>query len=181
MTFGAATLVDGEYLYIYGTDEDVRPGNRNRYLTVARIPTNDVADFSAWRYYADGQWEPDFPKASHLADHIASEYSVSFLPKLGQYLLVYTDRGLSPKIQARTAQTPWGNWSAPTTIYQCPEMAKDKNVFCYAAKAHPEEGVGDAVVISYVANSYDFSQVIADASLYWPRFICVPLPEVKRQ
>ena len=175
MTFGAATLVDGEYLYIYGTDEDIKSGPKERYLTLARVRTNEVADFSAWRYYADGQWDIDYHKASRLADRMACECSVSFLPKLGQYLLIYTDRGLSPKIQASTAQTPWGKWSAPSTIYQCPEMGKDKNVFCYAAKAHPEEEAGNAIVISYMANSFDFGQVIADASLYWPRFIRVPL------
>jgi hypothetical protein len=175
VTFGAATLVVGEYLYIYGTDEGIRKGGKERYLTVARVRTNEVADFSAWRYYADGEWDVDYRKASHLADRMASECSVSFLPKSGQYLLVYTDRGLSPKIQVCTAQAPWGKWSTPITIYQCPEMGKDKNIFCYAAKAHPEEEAGDAIIISYVANSFDFGQVIADASLYWPRFIRVPL------
>jgi hypothetical protein len=81
---------------------------------------------------------------------------------------------LSSKIQVQTAPTPWGNWSAPATVYQCPEMGKDKNIFCYAAKAHPEEEAGGAIIISYVANSFDFGQVIADASLYWPRFVRVP-------
>lgn len=174
-TFGAATLTDGEYLYIYGTDEDTRSGGRERYLAVARVPTNEVTDFSAWRFYAGGQWETDYRKASHLTDRMATEYSVSYLPKLSEYLLIYTDRGMSPKIQARTAKSPWGKWSAPETIFQCPEMGKDKKIFCYAAKAHPEEETGDALIISYVANSFDVGQVIADASLYWPRFVQVPL------
>ena len=174
-TFGAATLVDGGYLYIYGTDEDIRPGKLERYLTVARVPTNHVADFSAWRYYVSGQWSPDYHQATRIANRLATECSVSFLPKLGQYVLVYTDEGLSPKIQVRTSPTPWGEWSAPSTVYQCPEMLKDKRVFCYAAKAHPSQGTDDALMISYVANSYDVGQVIDDASLYWPRFVRVPV------
>jgi hypothetical protein len=175
IAFGAANVVAGEYLYVYGTREDIKPGGRERYLVVARVPTNDVADFSAWRYFADGQWDTDFHKASGLANRMATEFSVSFLPKLGQYVLVYTDRGLSPRIEVRTAPTPWGKWSAPATVFRCPEMGKDKNVFCYAAKAHPSEGGDDALIVSYVANSYDFRQVMADASLYWPRFVRVPL------
>lgn len=173
--FGAATLVDGGYLYIYGTDEDRGRKKLVRYLTVARVPTNRVADFSAWRYYANGQWSADYRRATRLVAGLASEYSVSFLPKLGKYVLVYTDEGLSPKIQVRTARAPWGEWSEPTTIYRCAEMSEDKRVFCYAAKAHPSLGGDDGLMISYVANSYDVGQVIADARLYWPRFVRVPL------
>jgi hypothetical protein len=180
VTFGAATLVEGGYLYIYGTDEEIKPGGLDRYLILARVQTNEVANFSAWRYYVKGNWDADFRKASRIADGMASEGSVSFLPKLGQYVLVYTDRGLSPKIQARTSSTPWGEWSAPTTVYQCPEMGRDKNIFCYAAKAHPSQGTSEEMLISYVANSFDFWQVVGDASLYWPRFIRVQLATGKR-
>jgi len=175
VTFGAASLVEGGYLYIYGTDEDIKPAGGDRHLIVARVSVSEVADFSAWRFYANGKWDADYRKASRIADGMASECSVSFLPKPGQYVLVYTDRGLSARILARTASTPWGKWSAPITIYQCPEMGWDKNIFCYGAKAHPSQGTGDEMMISYVANSLDFWQVANDARLYWPRFIRVPL------
>ena len=177
-TFGAATLVDGAYLYIYGTDEDIRPGKLERYLTVARVPTNQVSDFSAWRYYAGGKWVIDFRKATRITDQMASECSVSFLPKIGRYVLVYTDQGLSPKIQMQTSPTPWGKWSVPITVFECPEMARDKRLFCYAAKAHPSQATDDELMISYVVNSFDVAQVVTDASLYWPRFIRVPMTPV---
>jgi uncharacterized protein DUF4185 len=173
-TFGAATLVDGGYLYIYGTDED-QPSNLQRYLTVARVPTNRVSEFSAWRYYADGHWVADYRQSTRIVDGMATEFSVSFLPKLGQYVLVYTDGGLSPKIQCRTSRTPRGNWSAPFTIYQSPEMSRDTRLFSYAAKAHSSQGTDDSLMISYVVNSRDVGQVISDATLYWPRFVRVPL------
>lgn len=169
--FGSATVIAGEYLYIYGTSENNESKNPNRYATVARVPTNHIADFSEWRYYADGKWDPDYRKATGIADRMASEYSVSFLPKLGQYVLVYTDQGLSPKIQVRTSLTPWGKWSAPTTVYQCPEMLKDQGVFSYAAKAHPSQAGDDALMISYVVNSFEVQRALDDASLYWPRFV----------
>jgi hypothetical protein len=181
VTFGAAALVDGESLYIYGTDEDIKTGSRDRHLIVARVRTREAADFSAWRFYVNGKWDEDYRKASRIADDMASECSVSFLPKLGQYVLVFTDRGLSAKIQARTASTPWGTWSAPTTVYQCPEMGRDKNIFCYAAKAHSSLGTSDEMIISYVANSFSFWQVANDAGLYWPRFIRVQLALGEKQ
>lgn len=175
VTFGAAALVDGDYLYVYGTDEEAKVGIRDCDLIVARVRTDEAADFSAWRYYANGKWDSDCRKASPVATDVASECSVSLLPKLGKYVLVYTERGLSPKIEVRTARTPWGRWSAPTTVYECPEMGRDKRIFCYGAKAHPSQASGGEMIISYVANSFDFWQVAADASLYWPRFIRVQL------
>ena len=93
---------------------------------------------------------------------------------------MYTEGGLSARILPRTAASPWGPWSAATVLYQCPEAGWDKRIFCYAAKAHPSLAAGDELVISYVANSFDFWQVAADARLYWPRFIRVPLSRVPR-
>ena len=170
--------MDGGYVYIYGTDEDIQSEKLTRYLTVARVPTNRFADFSEWRFYAAGKWDADFRNATRIIDGIATEYSVSYLPKLRQYALVYTDQGLSPKIQVRTSRTPWGNWSDPFTVYHCPEMSRDKRLFCYAAKAHPTQGTDDQCIVSYVVNSFDVGQVIADASLYWPRFVRVPLAPI---
>jgi hypothetical protein len=175
ISYGAAALVDGGYLYIFGTDDQHHRGKIIRHLLVARVPTNAVSDFSAWRYYTGDKWDTDYRRAAGVADGLASECSVSLLPQSGQYALVYTEQGLSPKIQVCTAATPWGKWSAPTTVYHCPEMALDKQVFCYAAKAHPSEANGEQLVISYATNSRDFWEVISNTSLYWPRFISVNL------
>jgi len=80
---------------------------------------------------------------------------------------------LSPA--SRTAPTPVGPWSKPTTVYRCPESGWDKRIFCYAAKDHPELAGEMELLISYAANSFELSHVVADARLYWPRFIRVKL------
>jgi len=174
ITFGAALHKDGEFVYIYGVD-DVRQGLfRSKHVVLARAPLTSVADFSSWRFYQGGQWTTEWRKADRLADGVANEYSVSYLRALKNYVLVYTEGGMSPRILARTAPQPWGPWSTPTVLYQCPEAGWDKKIFCYAAKAHPElTQQEDELVITYVANSLDFWQVAADARLYWPRFIRV--------
>jgi hypothetical protein len=105
---------------------------------------------------------------------MASDGSVSYLPGLKRYVLVYTEDGLSPRILARTSKKPEGPWSPPTKIYSCPEGAQ-KGVFCYAARNHPELARGDELVISYCTNTFDFWQVLRDAKLYVPRFIRVSL------
>jgi hypothetical protein len=175
LTYGSAVLRDGEYLYLYGADEDKRRASRDRYLVLARAPVASADDFTTWRFYRDGQWDTDFRTATRLVRGIATELSVSYLPDFKRYVLIYTEGGLSPRIFARTATAPWGPWSAPTTLYECPEMGWDKRIFCYAAKAHPSLASGNELIISYVANSFEIRHVIDDARLYWPRFIRVPL------
>jgi hypothetical protein len=173
LSFGAAVLRDGEYVYIYGIDEEGKGLSRSKHLIVARVPATSVGDFSAWRFYKDGEWITDFRASSRLAKAMANEMSVSYVPHRKQYIAVYSEQSLSPRILARTAPTPVGPWSAPTMLFQCPEPSLDKKNFCYAAKAHPELVGEDELLISYVVNSFDFWQVARDARLYWPRFVRV--------
>jgi hypothetical protein len=173
LAWGAAVLRVGDDLYVYGTEERRGKGAPNRQMVVARVPARSVATFAAWRYYRDGVWDEDFRNASPLAGDMASEYSVTPFGK--RYLVVYTERGLSPRIMGRMADCPWGPWSAPAVLYECPEMRRDQKVFCYAAKAHPTLSSGQDVVVSYVVNSFDFWQVAREARLYWPRFVRVTL------
>ena len=173
LVWGAAVLRIGDDLYVYGTDERRGKRSPNRQMVVARAPSASVGDFAAWRYFRDGSWVEDFRNPSPLAGGLASEYSVTPFGK--RYIAVYTDRGLSPRIMGRKADHPWGPWSEPAVLYECPEMGRDKKLFCYAAKAHPALSSGHDLVVSYVVNSFDFRQVARDANLYWPRFVRVTL------
>jgi hypothetical protein len=177
LAWGAAALRVGDDLYVYGTDERRGKGPQGRRMVLARVPAASVGDFAAWRYFRDGSWGEDFRNPSPLAGGIASEYSVTPFGK--GYLAVYTEQGLSPRILGRTADRPWGPWSAPAVLYKCPETGRDKNLFCYAAKAHPALSSGQDLVVSYVVNSFDFWQVARDARLYWPRFVRVTLAAPK--
>lgn len=171
LAWGAAVLRVGDDLYVYGADERRGKGPLERQMVVARVPVAAVGNFAAWRYFCDGAWGEDFRSVSPLAGDVATEYSVTPFGK--RYLAVYTERGLSPRIVGRTADQPWGPWSAPFLLYECPEMSRDKKLFCYAAKAHPALSSDRDLVVSYVVNSFDFWQVAREAKLYWPRFVRV--------
>ena len=108
---------------------------------------------------------------------VAHDYSVT--PFGSRYLAVYTEGGLSPRIIGRLADHPWGPWSEPTVLYECPEMGRDKKVFSYGAKAHPALSSGQDLVVSYVVNAFGFWQVAREAKLYWPRFVRVTLAPSK--
>lgn len=175
LTFGAALLKHGYHLYVYGTDEDVSPKARDRHLILARVPAAKVGDFASWEFFREGAWQADFRKSSRMVPGMASDCSVTYLAESRQFVLVYTERGISERILARTAPEPWGPWSEPVTVYRCPEVGWDRRIFCYNAKAHGSLASRDELVVSYVANSFDFWHVATDARLYWPRFVRVRL------
>lgn len=174
-SYGSAVLRIQDQVFIYGYEE--KPGRPfpSRRLLIARAPADKLADFSAWRFLSSGDWVTDAASASGLCDGLATEFSVSFVPEIQQYALVYTDHGLSDHILGRFSATPTGPWSEAVLLYTCPEMKRDKRVFSYAAKAHPHLTDGKELVISYVVNAFELGPVMDNAELYWPRFVRVAL------
>lgn len=143
-------------------------------MILARAPETALADFAAWQFRTCEDWSTNAADLADLCGGMASEYSVSWVPALQQYALICTENGLSEKIMMRTAAQPWGPWSAAAVVYRCPEAKWDKQIFCYAAKAHPMLAAKrDELIVTYAANSFEFSRLMNNAQLYWPRFIRV--------
>jgi hypothetical protein len=172
--FGSSLLRAGRYIYIYGTTEDVNGEIRRKSMILARVPETEFDQFDQWRFYSAGKWSTDFTKSSRLCRDMANEFSVSYLPAIGNYVVVYTEKGFSKNIAMRFAPDPWGPWSAPRRIYACPEAEGSPDVFCYGAKGHPDlSSAPDEIIVTYVANSLDFAKMAGDAALYRPRFLRV--------
>ena len=170
--WGSALIEVNNFLYVYGTVEDRQDAVPQKHMILARVPISMLADFSQWRFYADGSWVSDFRGASRLCENMPHEYSVNYLPALKQFAVVYSRDGLSKNILARLSPEPQGPWSNPIQLYQCPEADWDDSIFCYAAKAHTTlSEVPNKLVITYVANSVDFNKTVNDARLYRPRFL----------
>ncbi len=174
LAFGAAILAEDELLYVYGIDE--KPGAvAGKHLIIARVARDRLAEDSAWEFWGESGWQRDFRRVSHLADGLANELSVTWLPSADCYALVYNEIGISPWIAVRTATSPVGPWSDPVRVYRCPEADDARKVFCYGAKAHPRLAGPNELVIEYFANAFDFWTVVKDGTLYWPRFVRVPV------
>jgi hypothetical protein len=172
--FGSALLHVSDYFYIYGITEDIGEGFHRKDMIVARVPETGIDDFDQWRFFRNGRWTVDPNEASRLCENMANEFSVSYQSELRKFIMVYSEDGISRNIVVRLAHQPYGPWSAPMRLYQCPETEWDKDFFCYAAKAHPDISLyADELIITYVANSTDFQKVAADTRLYRPRFLRV--------
>jgi len=172
--FGSALLVAGNDLYVYGARDGVVDGRLQKNMVIARVPVDRLEEFERWRFYSDGEWTAALEDASVVCEDVANEYSVSYLPRLDKYVLVYSESGLSPYILARAASDPVGPWSAPIQLYRCPEADWDARVFCYAGKAHPEVStLPGELIVTYVSNATDLKLLEEDARLYRPRFLRV--------
>ncbi|HUW18181.1 MAG TPA: DUF4185 domain-containing protein [Sedimentisphaerales bacterium] len=171
--FGSAVMKDGDFVYIYGCDEDWKKGMNERHMIVARVSPDRIAGFEKWRFWNGTDWDTDVNKADGLFSGTAAEYSVSFQAAIKKYVAVYTEYGMSADILMRVSDTPIGKWSKPYKIYECPEYKWHKTYFCYAAKGHPELSNPDELIITYACNSTDFWQMAANARIYRPRFLKV--------
>jgi len=172
-SWGSAVLREGNRLYIYGYEETPGKPFAERRLLTARVRSDQIADFDAWRFFSDGQWKADAKLATPQAEKLATEFSVSWVPGLKQYALTYTENGLGDRILGRFSADPAGPWSEPVLLYRCPEMKANKKLFSYAAKAHSHLGGDRELVITYCVNAFELGPVIDDATLYWPNFVRV--------
>jgi hypothetical protein len=172
--FGSALLRENKFIYIFGTTEDVVGSIRQKYMILARAPETKLGQFDQWQFYCAGSWSSDFSELSRLAGDMANEYSVSYLAALEEYVSVYSAKGFSKNIVARFAPHPWGPWSEPEVLYECPEASRGADVFCYAAKGHPAlSPAPNEIIVTYIASSFSFEKIAADAKLYRPRFLRV--------
>ena len=172
--FGSWVLKQGQWIYIYGTTEDVIDGFHHKHMILARAPPGALVNFDRWQFYSNGKWSTDFRKAQRLCGGIANEYSVSYLAALDQYVVVYSNSERFDSVTVRFAANPWGPWGDPVFIYRCPEARRGADIICYAAKGHPDmTAASDELIISYIPNSTDFETMVSDARLYRPRFIKV--------
>lgn len=171
VVMGCETLQAGGYIYIYGYSNRTNDTSAKK-LILARAPENNPGDLGSWEFFSHGLWKKDFQASTPIFSGVGAEGSVSWQPFLKKFVFVYTD-GIWGRIVMRTAETPEGPWSAPTTLYQCPDIKISPRVFCYAGKGHPELSATNELLISYAANSEKLSEVMDDTRLYWPRFVRV--------
>lgn len=203
---GSAFAVVREHLYSF-TFLDRDDGRSPRILT--RLPLKALRSWqpdltqaletldSSGRYLAG--LRPD--RALVLMEDDATEMSVHFDPNLGRWLAIYSTpvpaslRKAPGTIQARSAPSLEGPWSAPQALYEMPETGPDvngrfdPNLFCYAAKAHPQFAPAGRLLITYVCNLFarDAAEItpvlrrLADTpSLYRATAVSLAVPETLR-
>ncbi|GAC1700467.1 MAG: hypothetical protein NVS9B4_01900 [Candidatus Acidiferrum sp.] len=184
LVLSTSAVVQDGYVYLFTLWEDDAHG---RPTLLARLPLTGLAEPAPHLQYLDqnNQWKPGFDpeKAFVVMDKGASELSVRYHLESKIWVAISGEPlFISNKIVARTARNLTGPWSAMQPVYEIKELVPstpgwDKDTFCYAEKEHIEFAQGANLFITYVCNSYQFSKLVSNMSLYRPQPVRVHLPE----
>jgi hypothetical protein len=164
--WGSAIYEDGGYTYVYGV-EDLQS---TKYLHLSRVRTGHLTTGSR-QYWTGSGWSTDESSSARIMDGVANEFSVTKFQ--GKYTLVTGDttEALSAKVVMYRADALTGPFLNKTVLYTTPETSG--NVFTYNAKAHPELGDRDTLLVTYNVNSFDTADVYSNVDHYRPRYVDV--------
>jgi hypothetical protein len=100
---------------------------------LASAPSSGIESKDKLRYFAGldptsqtPHWSSQETDAQPLFDACINEYSVTWNPYLSKWLILY-NCWRSSSVNLRTADKPWGPWSAPQTVFD----GADDHAYCH--------------------------------------------------
>jgi hypothetical protein len=151
------------YIYVYGPKNTAA----GKVLVAARVLPPNIENFDSWEYWDGNNWTNNIENSAAITSGISQEFSVTQIG-IENFLLV-SQSGNS--VVVKSGESPVGPFGIFNTIYECPEVLENPNIFVYNAKAHPSLSTDDELLISYNVNSFSFADHFSDAGIYRPRFI----------
>lgn len=165
--YGHAILETDEYTYIYGL--------KKQFPYAARAKKGNVRD--AWQFYTGKEWVDQATGAEPMIEFAGSEqFSVFKWEEI--YVMIMQGGNLSRKIYSFTSTQPYGPWENQQLLYETPLPQGCDACWTYNALAHPQFTEDDFLLISYNTNSMEMNDHYANAAIYRPRFIRVPMERV---
>jgi len=155
--FGVQVLRERDDIYVFASVR--RDVVCDAYL--ARVKASEITDPTAYEYLESPRptWSRDREAAVSLGPS-SGDYSVSFNPYLGKYLMVYVD-GFDKTLKLRTADRLHGSYSAPVTIVAVPHEPASELI--YLGFEHPRfrERDGETIYVSYCQPHFTANSLIA--------------------
>lgn len=145
--FQVSSMVpQGDYVYMFGT-----PNGRLGSTGLARVPTADVLNKSAYQYWINGKWVPtnNGENASPIFGGPTGELSVRYEEKSGLWQATYLDV-LRGAIVLRQSRSPQGLWSEPTNL-----MSSARYPQLYGGFIHPFSTDKDLYFTATTYTSYN--------------------------
>lgn len=164
-----AVHVEDNWLYAFGTSEPFD-------VHLARWPVGTVlaGDLGApeWWTGEERGFVPEVELDEKPATLFADALAESVREVDGGFVALQTIGIGKASLGVRRAPAVTGPWSEPEVLWQPPE-AERAGVSIYGFETHPELDADGALALSYGSNADEFADVIADESLYYPRFVNV--------
>lgn len=202
---GSAFVVTTSHLHAFAffdRGDDRAPRMLSRLSLDALVSWQADLSYALEYLASDSQWRPGFEpdRAKIVMEDDASEMSVHFDSAAKTWIAVYSNPARSNHIEKartpttihiRTAGALAGPWSKPQKLVSIPETvpghsrSADENLFCYAAKAHPQFSSPNELIVTYVCNLFAIDPEEAptilrrlreDIGLYRPRALSVGIP-----
>ncbi len=160
------SFADG-YIYVYGP----RSHSQGKDLIASRVLPENIEDFDEYNFWNGSDWNGSIETAASITSGISQEFSVTPISE-NEFLLTYQTGN---NVAVKVGQSPAGQFGIMHTIYNCPEVQLDPDIFIYNAKAHPSLSLKNELLISYNVNSTEFADHFSNADIYRPRFIYLKL------
>ncbi|MGB6181764.1 MAG: DUF4185 domain-containing protein [Rhodococcus sp. (in: high G+C Gram-positive bacteria)] len=151
--FQQAAVVRGKdgMVYQFGT-----PNGRLGAAYLARVAPDAILDLARYEYWNGSGWSMDLAAAAPVVSQPVGEMSVAWNDYLGRYVMLYGN-DVEGRILARTATSPEGPWSAPTTLVVNTEIGNYPGGGLYAPYIHPKSS-GNSLY--FTASQYSSYNVI---------------------
>jgi hypothetical protein len=143
--FGVQVIRQADEVFVFGSF-------RHRLQVrafVGRVAPDQITNPAAYRYFypASGEWSAELTTETSLGPS-GSDYSVSYNPYLGQYLMVYIN-SYEKTLWWRTAEALTGPYSKPQLIGRVPHEASSELVYLAFEHAKFAKEGGRRIFISY--------------------------------
>lgn len=160
-SFGAASLISGGLLYVYGCG--IPSSGTDKGCRLGRVAPASVLNRSAWTWYSGtGGWSPQLSQAIPVftGDSILS---VAWNSYLQQFVAVYS-AVFSQNVMMRTAPHPEGPWSTEVLAFVAQQPSSGNT---YDAHAHPEYdgNGGQTIYVTYSRATGSFTSEIRLVSI----------------
>ena len=163
MTLNSGNPSPDGYIYIYGPKNN----SSGKELVAARVLPENIGNFNLWEYWKGTGWGNSIEDCASITSGISQEFSVIPLGS-SKYLLVAQSGN---NVVVKFGESPVGPFGIFYSVYECPEVQEDPDIFVYNAKAHPNLSTSEELLISYNVNSFNFGDLFSNADIYRPRFI----------
>ena len=148
---GVQVVQDGDHMYVFSA---VRQ-QYDVHAYLARVEAASIAEPAAYEYLASSAptWDNDQSRSCTLG-RCGNEFSVSFNPYLGGYLMCFVDAGRT--LYVRLAESLWGPYSHPRSLGELPMEAG--NDIAALAFEHPLFATDDGRTIALSYCQPNFTQ-----------------------
>ncbi len=186
--WGAASVLDGDWIYLYGTRSTGEAFTYGHELYVSRLPAADVMDGSALEYWDGTSWQADSSRSAPILSALQGVSQTLSVELVDGKWVAYSKLGGDIEDQAAiwVSDLPAGPFSAGRPVLDSPgglpEGGQDPDsdvvgYLQYTPLAHPDVPTAPgSMLVSVSRNVTDYELLLDTPQVGRPLFAEIPRP-----